>query len=185
MRSLRSLIDPGGRSLAYHVERLRRSLQSLGQRLRDGVAQAVGEAVAGAVADAVQALLDRLAGAPDLRGVPDRPAPPWGMPDEAGWADEPDGLFPGPAEGLDGSPESGPQPAGTRPARWLPALAVSGQAVAWWLRRRPGRLALLAAVGVGLACALAAGAAGPALPLAALAGWVRCGAAALARLTAT
>jgi hypothetical protein len=69
--------------------------------------------------------------------------------------------------------------------KWLPALAVGWQAAAWWLRRRPRRLAVLAAVGVGLACALAAGGCGPALPLAALAAWVRSGAAALACLAPT
>jgi hypothetical protein len=55
MRSLRSLIDPGGGSLSYHVGRLRDTLSGLAGRLRAAVSAAVGEAVAGAVRDAAPA----------------------------------------------------------------------------------------------------------------------------------
>ena len=47
--------------------------------------------------------------------------------------------------------------------RWGLALTAGLQAAAWWLRGRPGRLAALAALGVGAAAALAAYVAGPLL----------------------
>jgi hypothetical protein len=40
-------------------------------------------------------------------------------------------------------------------------VAVGCQAAAWWLRRHPGPLSLLVAVGVGVAAGLAALAGGP------------------------
>src|SRR4051794_27799636 len=69
--------------------------------------------------------------------------------------------------------------------RWPRALAAGCHAAAWWLTRRPGPLSLLAALGVGLAAALAAlfggpagaGVAGTALALLALADTARSGAA--------
>ena len=59
----------------------------------------------------------------------------------------------------DPAPEcpSEPPPAGA----WSRAVAVGCQAAAWWLRRHPGPLALLAAAGVGLAAGVAALVGGP------------------------
>src|SRR5205807_10027464 len=85
-----------------------------------------------------------------------------------------------------------PDPTSTaapREGRWSRALAAGCHAAAWWLRRRPGPLSLLAALGVGLAAALAAlfygpagaGVAGAALALLALADTARSGAALAAR----
>src|SRR6202011_404462 len=57
MPSVRSLIGVGGRRLAVHLDRLRNTLDTLGQRLREAVSHSVGEAVAGAVREAVHAVL--------------------------------------------------------------------------------------------------------------------------------
>jgi hypothetical protein len=76
-------------------------------------------------------------------------------------------------------------------SRWPRALAAGCQAVAWWLGRRPGRLSVPAALGVGLAAGAVAlvsesvavaGAclAGPAVTVLALVNASRSGAAALA-----
>jgi hypothetical protein len=64
MNSVRNLVAAGGRSLARHLDRLRATLESLGERLRDAIARAIGHTVAEAVHEAVHTALA------------DRPAPP-------------------------------------------------------------------------------------------------------------
>src|SRR4029077_13582982 len=107
---------------------------------------------------------------PDDPGEPDEAGPPW----------------PGRRAATSDPPSVAPAPHGGRLSR---ALAAGCQAAAWWLRRRPGPLSVLAALGVGLAAALAAlfggpagaGVAGTALALLALADTARSGAALAAR----
>src|SRR5437588_357108 len=83
------------------------------------------------------------------------------------------------------APPDPPSPAAApRGGRLCRALAAGCQAAGWWLRRRPGPLPLLTALGVGLAAGLAAlvsgpagaGVAGAALALLALADAARSGA---------
>src|SRR5262245_52194360 len=57
MRLFRSVIDPGRRWLVRHFNRLRRTLESLYDRLRDAIAVAVARAAEDAVREGVQALL--------------------------------------------------------------------------------------------------------------------------------
>ena len=52
-----SLINVLGRSLATHLDRLRHTLDGLGQRLRESVARAVGETLGGAVRQTLHAAL--------------------------------------------------------------------------------------------------------------------------------
>ena len=121
------------------------------------------------------------------------PAAAWRDPRDDPWADDPDDYYEARSyagrdeQGAAASPEPSPEAVGRR---WGLALAVGCQAAAWWLRRKTGRLAALTAAGVGLASALvayvaapalaaAAGLAGSALTLAAMSDAARCGAAAL------
>src|ERR1700676_843921 len=57
MKSLRSLMDPGGRFLARHISHLRETLDDLRERLSHSLAHTIGQAVADAVREAVQAVL--------------------------------------------------------------------------------------------------------------------------------
>src|SRR4051794_2208203 len=70
MTSLNALTDADGRAVAEHVERLRRTLDGLGERLTDAVARAVATALAGAVEAAVRAALADVAGRPQGAGRP-------------------------------------------------------------------------------------------------------------------
>jgi hypothetical protein len=181
----------GGRALAGHLERLRLLLEGLGARLRDGVAGAVGRTVAAAVYDAVHDLLRD--GAEDLAGARYR----------ASWSDEEADehwqrrLDPYDPYGADLDPfddERVGQPDADEPAprwgRWGASLALACHALTLYLRRKGPRYPLAAAVGVGLASALAiflggpllvagVGLGGSALSLACLADSLRAGAAAL------
>jgi hypothetical protein len=195
MPSFRALLDAGGRSLARHLDRLRHTLDTLGQRLRDALAHAVGQAVAGAVQEAVHVVL---ANRPSpARPVPfDRPrAPPalsWEEPAEPPWPDEADGRAQ-----EDWGDEPLPQPASSprqpQPRSFGRALLVGCETAAWWLRRQAGRGTAWAALGLGLAAAVAVlaggplaaaglGLAGTALGLLGLADAARAGVAALATL---
>ncbi len=188
------------RILAGHVGRLHDTLEILRERLREAVARAVGQAAAGAAQDAVQSLLAESAA---QRIPPDDPYYPrpssagWYDPDRRrspSWDDDSDDPY---RRRQDDEYEERPSDGGDSPApspsagrRWGLALAVGCQATAWWLRREAGRFTTLKALGVGLASALAAYVAGPALwagaglagsalALAALSDAARSGAAAL------
>jgi hypothetical protein len=146
------------RVLSGHIDRLR---DTLGERLRAAIAQAIGGTVAGAVQDAVYLLLE----APDetpSRSPHDRSLrPAWrGQEDEDWpWHEDRDAQDDdAPQEAIDAS--AAVQAQGRR-GRWGAALAVGCQAAAWWLRREAGRFVGLKAVGVGLLSALTAYVAGP------------------------
>src|SRR5262245_44147516 len=57
MRLFRSVIDPGCRWLARHLNRLRRTLEGLYDRLREAIAVAVARAAEDAVREGISALL--------------------------------------------------------------------------------------------------------------------------------
>jgi hypothetical protein len=154
----------GGRALAGHLERLRLLLDGLAARLREGVAGAVGRTVAAAVYDAVHDLLHD--GVQELTSARYR----------AGWSDEegdqpwqrrrdpydsyPADLDPFGEERL-GQPD--PDEPAPRWGRWGAALALACHALTLYLRRKGTRYPLAAAVGVGLASALAIYLGGPLL----------------------
>jgi hypothetical protein len=164
------------RSLAAHLDRLRETLSRLNGRLREAVAGAVGGGAAAAVEDAVRALLTEPA-APPMDG-PDYPSPSrvWGgadYRDPPSWAahdqqtydpyDEDRRYDEEPRPHEPDEPGGTASAAGSRAGRWGLALTAGLQAAAWWLHGRPGRVAALAALGVGAAAALAAYLAGPLL----------------------
>ena len=149
---------PGGaRSLAAHLDRLGQLLDALGERLREGVARAVGETVALSVTGALR----------DALGQRDAPAYGGFNRHEEGWYDgdywpHRDPYDPDPDDYDD---EPAPRTSqGEGPelwARWRLVLALACQAAAWWLRRQVTRYPFGAALGVGLTSALAAYLGGP------------------------
>jgi hypothetical protein len=157
------------RALAERLERLRQTLEELLERVHEAVAQAVGQAVSAAVRDAILAVLRAATARAALR------TPSWMPPKcyHSAWSEgrEPSssaGAYAEPSAGwwTDDEPEDDdvdrPEPGGVDPppSRWRCALALGCRATAWLLRRWPGRRPLLAAVGVGAVCAMAAYAGG-------------------------
>src|SRR5262245_8551337 len=216
MPSMRSLVRSGSQALARHLEQLREALDTLGERLRDALARAVSQSVAAAVREAVLAVLAE--GPP--RPLPDeRPRDPpsalWDAPAEPTWleatadwaeaaADDPPARSRRPGRrraphDRDDEPAA-PCPQELAPQRphgliniLGPALLAGCETAARWLRRRPGRGAVLTALGAGLLVAVLTGVGGPvaatglgvagaALGLLGLADTARAGGAALAWL---
>ena len=162
MRSLLRRLRPVGRRLTHHVQRLRQSFDGLGQRLRAGVALALGQSVAAAVHEAVQTVLDDapeyptapypLRAAPPARSLwSDRERPSWDDDLEEPLPEDDDEAY---APGGQADRETPP------PVRWPAAVAAGLQAAAWWLRRQAGRCSLVVASGIGLLTALGAYAGG-------------------------
>src|SRR5262245_33774773 len=196
-----SLITTLGRSLATQLDHLRQTLDNLGLRLRDAVTHAVGETVGAAVRQTLHAALaaDSAPGEKYDRPVEPRYRDPPAWPERqerSSWGPSSWDAYSGwhDAEDVDNTacPEgaSVPEPEGPRGAA-AHVLIMGCQAAAWWLRRHSARRPLLAAVGVGAACAVAAylggpvviagvGLAGSALGLATLADAARASARALA-----
>jgi hypothetical protein len=165
-----------GRLVAAHVRRLRATLARLAAEVRAAVAGAVGRATGDAVRDALGVILD----GPPARHAPARDPPEdadvlWGQPRRPRWPATPyEGHYDpyglprretdSPEDDPDDQPDANLAPEGPSepPAgAWPRAVAVGCQAAAWWLRRHPGPLALVAALGVGLAAGLAALVGGP------------------------
>jgi hypothetical protein len=153
------------RALAERLERLSQTLQELIERVHEAVAQAIGQAVSAAVRDAILAVLraatSRL-GSPSLLRLPPRCfRSSWSEDCNSSASDRPN---PDPSAGwwTEDEPEDDevdqPQTRGLEPppSRWRCALALGCRTSAWLLRRWPGRRPLLAAVGVGAACAVVA-----------------------------
>src|SRR5262249_49975982 len=145
MRLFRSVIDPGRRWLARHLNRLRRTLEGLYDRLKEAIAVAVARAAEDAVREGVQALLlDKPPlSPPDYQPGP-YPRSNWAPEGWRGTQDEDDELRRW-EENLDYEPAprgrsetSAQVPAGEptpEPARLRRALAEGLQAASWWLRR--------------------------------------------------
>jgi hypothetical protein len=152
---------PGGaRSLAAHLDRLGQLLDALGERLREGVARAVGETVALSVTGALR----------DALGQHNSPeSVEYGHPQQ-GWYDaRDDGEYWPHRDRYEDEPdyddESAPRSSQAEGpelwVRWRLVLALACQAAAWWLRRQVTRYPVGAALGVGLTSALAAYLGGP------------------------
>ena len=173
MPALPSPFRRAGRVVAGQVGRLHAMLERLAGVVRAAIARAVGQATGDAAREALRVILD---------GPPDRPSYErpgdrdggWGQPRRPTWPatrpydpHERDPYEPDPdddpeedlghryAEDEEDSPPADEAVAARRPGRWSRAVAVGCQAAGWWLRRHPGPLALLAAVGVGLAAGVA------------------------------
>jgi hypothetical protein len=152
--------------LAPHVTQLRRSLASLGERVRQSIASSLGRTVADVVSEAVDAALttpDDQAGSyrpSRSTSLPVRSRDWWDRAGESTW-DRPEERYDpydsayGDGVGRHRDEELQPQD-DAKPGRFGRALAAGLQAAGWWLQRHRGRLSLLAAAGVGLAAGLAA-----------------------------
>jgi hypothetical protein len=160
------------RALAERLERLSQTLHEQIERVHEAVAQAVGQAVAAAVRDTILAVLRAATNRPGL------PPTPWSPPKcyHSAWSE---GRDPSSSVRRYGDASAGwwtdeeaedddvdwPEPGDVEPppSRWRCALALGCRASAWLLRRWPGPRPLLAAMGVGAACAVAAYAVGAGL----------------------
>ena len=187
MRNLSRALVPARRLLSVHLDHLRRTLDSLGQQLRDALARAVAETVEEAVREAVHTALDAPPPDPRLTGrsawLPQRNPDLWEEPDDPA-LDDLDDRWPDDEDDVR-RPAPGTPLAEPRSARCARALAVGCQAAAWWLGRRAGRYSTVAALGVGVAATGATYAAGSGLAVSSLglltlASAVGAGAAALA-----
>jgi hypothetical protein len=136
------------------------TVESLGQRLREALAQVLGQAIGEAIQDAIGHVL--LGAAP----APARYADPYYAPEyyrdqhEYGREEEYEQRW---EESRYAEPR--PEPEDSVPeeslSRWHTAILAGLQAMALWLGERPGRRALLTALGVGAATGLLAYLAGP------------------------
>jgi hypothetical protein len=165
------------RALAQRLERLGETLEELVERVHEAVAQAVAQAVSAAVRDTILTLL---ATATDHSG----PSPMQRWPPEPYRSVWPQRRDPTYGERADADPSAGwwtdeapeyEEDDGSRsddteasPPRWRCALSLGCRATAWWLPRWSGRRPLLAALGIGVACAAAAYVVGAGLAYAAL-----------------
>jgi hypothetical protein len=143
--------------LARHLGRLQQHLDAVGEQVREAVATAVGRTVAEAIGEAVFDALAPYAGpsGTESRYYPNgRPAgepSPWRDPygyesyDNPRYDDDED-ADPEYRSSLRDEPRS---------RRWCRALAAGLQAAAWWLRRHPGQVSLMAALAVGTVAGLA------------------------------
>jgi len=213
MPSVRSLVRSGSQALARHLEQLRDALDTLGERLRDALARAVSQSVAAAVREAV--LAEGPPRPPPDERPRDPPPPLWEALEEPTWseatadwaeaaADETPARSRRPgrrrAPHDRGGEPAEPSPQEITPQRPHGLINILGPAVlagcetaTRWLRRRPGRGAVLTALGAGLLVAVLTGVGGPvaatglgvagaALGLLGLADTARAGATALAWL---
>ena len=159
------------RRLLERLERLHRALAGLARRLREAVAALAGEHAGAAVRDAVAAALGNDAPAPPAPeprryGRPSYHDPYPYEPGEATYrgdasyrGEDPNDFWGEPPPAPESPP---PPPAEDRPAsrRW-PLLPAALQALGWWVRSRPARAPIRAALGLGALAALAAVAVGP------------------------
>jgi hypothetical protein len=144
-----------------HLERLRRSLDLVGERLQESIADVVGRSMAEGVSEAVRrALATSASPVRPLTSSRDhdyRPATSWRQePERPWWRDdeEPDAGYPDEPDNLEDSLETSDARHGMGTERWARAVATALQAAAWWLRRNPERASVLAAFVVGLTAGL-------------------------------
>ena len=166
MRLFRSVIDSGCRWLVRHLNRLRRTLEGLYDRLREAIAVAVARAAEDAVREGVHALL---MDTPPL-SPPDYPRSHFTP--SSGWRDtddEYDELHRWEEnQDYEQEPRGRGEPSAQVPTdeqvpettRLRRALAEGLQAASWWLRRGE-HFSVLTALGAGLVVVLASYAGGP------------------------
>jgi hypothetical protein len=146
VKTIRHLTDAEGRSIAHHVDHLRRSLDSFAHKLRDAISVAVGETVSGTVQAALRAALADLAGLTPTVDQPQRPrygGSYWSEADE--WDGPAYGAYRGPPQ--DDFDDDTPERAGNR---WPLMAFVGGRLLAILLRRLPAEKRWLTAAGIGL-----------------------------------
>jgi hypothetical protein len=150
--------------LARHLGRLQQSLDVVGEQVRQAVASAVGRTMAEAIGEAVYEALRPRAGPsypqPRSSWYSDRSATGRREWDEPAWRREADSSSWRDAYGYDDyddarydddseSEDASSPHEQLRARRWGRAMAAGLHAAAWWLRRHPGQVSLLAALTVG------------------------------------
>ena len=172
MSPMPTLSRPLRLRLLERLERLHQALAGLARRLREAVAALAGEHAGAAARDAVAAALGHAAPAPSAPEPPryGRPSYHDPYPYDPGEAtyredtpyrgEDPNDFWGEPPPASDPPPP--PPPAEARPAsrRW-PLLPAALQALGWWVRSRPARAPIRAALGLGALAALAAVVIGP------------------------
>ncbi len=150
--------------LARHLGRLQQSLDTVAEQVRQAVASAVGRTMAEASGEAVYEALRPRAGPsgpqPRSSWYADRAAAGWREWDEPAWRRQADAWPRRDADGYDEDDDREPEDLPSAdPAsgaeRWGRAVATGLHAAAWWLRRHPGPVSLLAALTVGALAGLA------------------------------
>ncbi len=156
---------------ARHLGRLQQSLDVVGEQVRQAVASAVGRTIAEAIGEAVYEALRPRAGPsypqPRSSWYADRSATGRRDWDEPAWRREADSSswrdaygyddYDAPRYDDDSEPEDASAPRDPlRARRWGRAVAAGLHAAAWWLRRHPGQVSLLAALTVGAVVGLTA-----------------------------
>ena len=173
MSPMPTLSRPLRRRLLERLERLHQALAGLARRLSEAVAALAGEHAGAAVRDAVAAALghDALppsAPEPPRYGRPSYHDPYPYDPGEATYRGEdpyreeaPDDFWGEPPPASDPPPPP-PPAAEARPAsrRWS-LLPAALEALGWWIRSRPARAPIRAALGLGALAALAGVVVGP------------------------
>jgi hypothetical protein len=139
--------------LARHLRRLQQHLDAVGEQLREAVATVVGRTVAEAVGEAV---FDALAPYAGPSATESRYYPAWRRDTSSSSCRDPytydsydDSRYEDDSEyrsSLGDEPHA---------RRWRRAMAAGLQAAAWWLRRHPGQVSLMAALTVGTVAGLA------------------------------
>jgi hypothetical protein len=159
--NLKHLSHSTRRFLSERLERLHSALESLGQRLRESIAQLVGSHIGEAVQDALAtALLKRPLTRATLGGYESRRYPhddyhryreeaPYHTRDDDNWGDEePEPPLP--------PPPKKPQ----QSSRWRSVLAGGVHLATLWYQHRPPRRSLLRFLGLGVVDAIVTLAAG-------------------------
>jgi hypothetical protein len=180
MQSARDWLDPGGRITARRLDQLHSTLDALGDRLRQAVAEAVAESLGGWIRDAFLTTLEQISGhvSDPNREASLIPQRRWQGPGrweepsrriERDDADERE-IWPASYEreySRDSYDEREPDetdrfeeptqaPSQATSDRLALSLAAGLQAAAWWLRRAAQRRPLLSLTGIGLLVGLAA-----------------------------
>jgi hypothetical protein len=155
--------------LARHLGRLQQNLDAVGEQVREAIAHAVGRTAAEAIGEAVYEALcspDGPSGSAsrytprysDHSSYPRRAwdEPEWRRDAARSYERDPYDYDDDPRYNDDLEPEDrSALPDGCRARHWHRAIAAGLQAAAWWLRRHPGQVSLLAALAVGAVAGLA------------------------------
>jgi hypothetical protein len=156
--NINHLSRPARRFLSDRLDRLHNALESLGQRLREGIAHLVGSHIGDAVRDALASALQHK---PPLRSIDSYPAydrgdQPHSFRDDSDshqdfWRERE-------YESLPPEPEPKVEP---KPRRWQPLLTGGVQLASWWLQHRPTPRSLKRILVIGAVVGLTTLVAGP------------------------